>query len=421
MPTQLGNFIAQNFRGPRPAEVERDQYANALSRNQVQRLPQTNRVQDLAIQGAEQTYRSNEQTISAQGRKNAAGIAANYATAIANSADPARAMQSTFSNPDFQSAIKALGLPVEQFVFDPNVDTPESARTQAADFARMMGGVATRLENTDIPSNVRVAEYYAGLPTSGDGVTRQVFDEANRAPTIREIGGVQTQVGPAGTRPLGTLAGEAGAAGQIAGAQQGAREAATTAAIPSQTAAKTQAERWAVQIDEGYRAADALPVVNRGLELMDSGVRTGGLEAWKLAVTNAFGVTGADEAELSANLGKAVLSQLRSTFGAQFTQQEGERLASIEAGFGKSTEGNRRLLQQAKALTERVALRGINAAESTNSRFDAEQIRAAMNMRLSSDTHMQFASEAEAATAAKAGRIKPGDRITVGGVSGVWQ
>jgi hypothetical protein len=44
-----------------------------------------------------------------------------------------------------------------------------------------------------------------------------------------------------------------------------------------------------------------------------------------------------------------------------------------------------------------------------------------MNMRLSSDTHMQFASEAEAATAAKAGRIKPGDRITVGGVSGVWQ
>jgi hypothetical protein len=154
---------------------------------------------------------------------------------------------------------------------------------------------------------------------------------------------------------------------------------------------------------------------------MDSGVRTGGLEAWKLAVTNAFGVTGADEAELSANLGRAVLSQLRSTFGAQFTQQEGERLASIEAGFGKSTEGNRRLLQQAKALTERVALRGINAAESTNSRFDAEQIRAAMNMRLSSDTHMQFASEAEAATAAKAGRIKPGDRITVGGVSGVWQ
>jgi hypothetical protein len=93
-------------------------------------------------------------------------------------------------------------------------------------------------------------------------------------------------------------------------------------------------------------------------------------------------VTGADEAELSANLGKAVLSQLRATFGAQFTEKEGERLASIEAGFGKSTEGNKRLLQQAEAILDRAARRGLKAAEDSGDTFTAEEIRKSMNFSL---------------------------------------
>lgn len=172
-----------------------------------------------------------------------------------------------------------------------------------------------------------------------------------------------------------------GAAAAKAGAQQEAKESATTAAIPQQVGAKTQAERSAVFIDEGLRAADSLPVINRALELLDS-VKTGGIDAAKLAATNFFGITGADEAELSNNLGKAVLSQLRATFGAQFTEREGARLDQIEANFGKSTAGNRRLLQQTKQIVERAARRGINAAEETGDMFSADEIRRSMSMDL---------------------------------------
>lgn len=146
--------------------------------------------------------------------------------------------------------------------------------------------------------------------------------------------------------------------------------------------AKENQKRYASMISEGYKAADALPIVNRGLELLGS-VSTGGIDAAKLKATNLFGVTGADEAELSANLGKAVLAQLRTTFGAQFTENEGRRLQEIEAGFGKSTEGNKRLLDQAKKLVERVARRGIDAAKRTNNAFDADEIDRAMQFSLS--------------------------------------
>src|SRR5690606_2660551 len=146
------------------------------------------------------------------------------------------------------------------------------------------------------------------------------------------------------------------AASQVAGAQQEAREAATTEAIPGQIGARTRTERFALQVDEGLSAADSLPVVNRALELLDT-VQTGGIHAAQLAATRLLGVTGADETELSNDLGKAVLSQLRATFGAQFTEREGARLAEIEADYGKSTEGNRRLMEQTKKLVERVAIR----------------------------------------------------------------
>lgn len=238
MPTQIANFLSQNFRAPRPADVDRDAYSNALLRNERDRIPQMNRAQDLQIQATEQAIEGYRQTMTASQRKNAAGIAANYASAIANSADPMRAMQSTFANPDFRAAVKALGIPPEQFVFDPRVDTPESAKAQAADFSRMMGGVATRLENTDIPSNVRVAEYYAGLPQDGPGVTRSIFNEANRAPTVREIAGVQTQLGPgASTQPLGSLSTEIDAQRQLAearasGTATGGAQGAAAAGLP---------------------------------------------------------------------------------------------------------------------------------------------------------------------------------------------
>lgn len=151
---------------------------------------------------------------------------------------------------------------------------------------------------------------------------------------------------------------------------------------------KEDAQRYSSFINEGLSAADSMPIVNRALELLDT-VKTGGIDAARLAATNLLGVTGANEAELSNNLGKAVLSQLRSTFGAQFTEREGARLQALEAGFGKSTEGNKRILGQVKKIVERSARRGLDAAERTGDKFSADEIRSSLNMRLAPEKPTQ--------------------------------
>lgn len=173
----------------------------------------------------------------------------------------------------------------------------------------------------------------------------------------------------------------------------------------AETRSKTTEQRLTTQIDEGFAAADALPIIRRGIELLDQGVKTGGWNALKLWAGNRLGVTGADEGELSANLGKAVLSQLRATFGAQFTEREGSRLAEIEAGFGKSTEANRRLLQQAFQLVERTAQRGIIAARRTGDDETARMMEEAMNERI------EYGEESDSA-ATSVDEYSEGDVVT---------
>lgn len=157
-------------------------------------------------------------------------------------------------------------------------------------------------------------------------------------------------------------------------------------------------ERAQLAIDEGIDAAKGAAVVRRGLELLQE-VKTGGFNAVALRAKQLFGVESGDEAELSANLGKAVLSQLRATFGAQFTEKEGDRLAKIEAGFGKSTEGNRRLLNQTMQLIERAAKRGIKAAATMEDYRAAAEIQELLDFRLSDEDlteRFTAAPEAEA-------------------------
>lgn len=134
-------------------------------------------------------------------------------------------------------------------------------------------------------------------------------------------------------------------------------------------------------ITEGLAAADSTSVLRRSLELLDR-VGTGGFNRVSLAAKKLFGIEGADEGELSANLGKAVLSQLRSTFGAAFTEKEGQRLEAIEAGFSSSPETNRRLLKNALTIAERSAQRAIRRAEQRNDYETADEIEAALDFDL---------------------------------------
>lgn len=156
-----------------------------------------------------------------------------------------------------------------------------------------------------------------------------------------------------------------------------------TAAPIAQQEGRGRAEEARLQatIDEGRSAADNIPILNRSIELLNS-VETGGFDRAALAAKQFFGVESADEAELSSNLGKTVLSQLRSTFGAAFTEKEGSRLARIEAGFGKSVAGNKRLLLQTKRIMERVANRAIKRAERTGDIDTADEIRESMSFTL---------------------------------------
>lgn len=142
---------------------------------------------------------------------------------------------------------------------------------------------------------------------------------------------------------------------------------------------KTKDQRRQGYIDSGVASADNLLTVNRSIELLD-GVATGGIDNAIIRAKQTFGIESGDEAELSYELGKSVLKQLKPTFGAAFTVNEMLELKRMEAGLGKSVAGNRRILANLAKVIERSASRGARAALSLNDTFAADEI----NMALSS-------------------------------------
>ena len=133
---------------------------------------------------------------------------------------------------------------------------------------------------------------------------------------------------------------------------------------------KGEERRASDLIDRGILAAESTAQLRRGIDLLQK-VETGGVAAVANTVKRIFGIESADEGELSNSLAKAVLSQLRETFGAQFTEAEGKRLERIEAAFRKSPAANKRLLQQTLRIAERTARRARKAAEK---RGDVETV-----------------------------------------------
>jgi len=156
-----------------------------------------------------------------------------------------------------------------------------------------------------------------------------------------------------------------------AGIESGILEAGGIAG--AQALAKGQEERSQEVINRGRAAAESTALLRRTISLLDS-IPTGGLAAAKLAATDFLGVTGADEGELSANLGRAVLSQLRETFGAAFTEREGARLDRLSARFGRSTASNQRIIQQALMIATESANRAIARAEEDDDIETASEI-----------------------------------------------
>lgn len=174
-----------------------------------------------------------------------------------------------------------------------------------------------------------------------------------------------------------TIANTEGLSDQVADSQKTIK--ASEAAGTSQ--GKGEENRSQDLINRGVAAAESTATIRRAIDLLDA-VETGGFDAVALRAKQFFGVEGADEGELSNSLGKSVLSQLRETFGAAFTQEEGARLERIEASFGKSPETNKRLLRQALRLAERTATRALGAARERDDLATVEDIEDLLSFRL---------------------------------------
>jgi hypothetical protein len=146
--------------------------------------------------------------------------------------------------------------------------------------------------------------------------------------------------------------------------------------------AKTQggddAARLGGFIDLGISAADSTINTKRTIDLLNS-IKTGGFEAVALKAKNLLGIEGANEAELTNNLVKSVISQYREVFGAQFTEGEGKKLDRAEAAIGKSTAGNIRILNTVLDGQMRKVRRGKGAAKELGNDFALDEINRALN------------------------------------------
>lgn len=168
--------------------------------------------------------------------------------------------------------------------------------------------------------------------------------------------------------------------GETAGEKRGAE----VVQAGEKAAATGEESRATALISRGIAAAESTAQLRRAIDLLDT-VKTGGIDSLKYQAKRLFGIEGADEGELSNSLGVAVLSQLRETFGAAFTENEGKRLERIQASFSKSPESNRRLLTQALRIATTTAKRARKAALARKDQDTVDDIDDLLSFSLSMD------------------------------------
>lgn len=223
MPTQIAEFVNRTFRGPRPADVERDRYSNALMRNEVDRLPQQNKMQDLAIQGAEMQINDTQ-------RQNAAGVLGRNFSVIASSPRPRDAARAFIGSADFQTAGKLAGLPVDQFSVT-DADTDDGIRQQAQAWADALSGRSQqqqRVQSTQVLEDGTIAY------VTSDGQLVRTGERARNPMQLANVGGAPAMVDRlnAQVTPLSTPEAETQAAADRAAAT-------TTATTTAQATAET--------------------------------------------------------------------------------------------------------------------------------------------------------------------------------------
>lgn len=164
--------------------------------------------------------------------------------------------------------------------------------------------------------------------------------------------------------------------------QIGKREEIKTEETDRRDVKKGQRDTQREAVDYGLEVADSYNDTKRAIEILESGdVETGGVAGIRLYAKQKFGIETADEAELMYRMNKAILKQLKPTFGSAFTAAEGEWLRAIEANQNKGEVGNIRVLKGLLRRQERAARRALSAAEELGDAWSASEIRAAMGIQ----------------------------------------
>lgn len=215
MATDIANFVSRNFRGPNVAAVDSARYQNALARNRVERLPQQNRSDDLAIQ-------QQEQSVNAGQVENAMGILDRQLAAIeASPQAKATAMQIT-STPDWQQLTGFLKLPPIQI---DDTDTDDGLRTQAQQLRQALRGASQqqRVQSTQVLEDGTIAYM------TSDGQLVRTGERARNDLRFVDAGGGTGAFDPrtGQVAPITTAQQETDAAAEKAGAEAWARAAAT--------------------------------------------------------------------------------------------------------------------------------------------------------------------------------------------------
>jgi hypothetical protein len=299
------NYFA-GFRGPNVAEIDRAAYGNALLKNEVDRAPQRNRAEDLAIQAQDQQLGQNR---SANARK----MAADIFSAIADSPDPISTGAMLTQSQAFRDVGAELKLPVDQFRPVAG-DDPEQIRAAARSWAQAVGanaGQQQRVQSTQVLEDGTIAYVTA------DGQLVRTGEKARNPLQIVPggVGGAPAAFNRQGGQitPLSTPAVENQAAAD--------RAAATTTAT---TTAQASAEMQNVQ-RANERTLGVWQVARQGLVTALRGTETGPIAGRMPALT-----AGQQIAEGAVAAVAPVLKQLfRSAGEGVFTDRDQQLLLDM--------------------------------------------------------------------------------------------
>lgn len=140
-----------------------------------------------------------------------------------------------------------------------------------------------------------------------------------------------------------------------------------------------EAGRLSKYIEAGLDASTRMPDIERGLELLET-VETGGLTALSKNVTDFFGTTSGDVAELNNILAQQVLAGLANFSGA-ISDSERRFLEKMETNLSGGTEFNVAQLKRMKQIMEKQVVKARRAAKETGDEFSLELLNENLERR----------------------------------------